>query len=73
MKNHAILAVCLRLNFGGHFLAKRHQSVLSLYLEPVPFHSNSSSTHVQLQGYLAHKKQPPPPQDHRRALGIILL
>ena len=25
-----------------------------------------------LQGYLAHKKVPPPP-DHRRALGIVLL
>ena len=26
-----------------------------------------------LQGYLAHKNPPPPPQDHRRALGIGLL
>jgi hypothetical protein len=25
-----------------------------------------------MQGYLAHKKQPPP-QDYRRALGIVLL
>jgi len=28
------------------------------------------STHIQ--GYLAHKK-PPPPQDFHRALGIVLL
>ena len=27
---------------------------------------------VGLQGYLAHKK-PPPPQDHHRALGVGLL
>ena len=27
---------------------------------------------LRLQGYLAHKKQPLP-QDHRRALGIVLL
>ena len=26
-----------------------------------------------LQGYLAHQKQPPPSQDHLRALGIGLL
>ena len=26
-----------------------------------------------LQGYLAHKKQPPPPQDHHRAINIVLL
>ena len=29
-------------------------------------------TALVLQGYLAHKKLPPP-QDHRRALGMILL
>jgi len=30
---------------------------------------------VGVQGYmyLAHKKLPPPPPDHRRALGIVLL
>ena len=28
---------------------------------------------ARLQGYLAHKKQPPPPQVHHRALGIVLL
>ena len=27
---------------------------------------------LYIQGYLAHKK-PPPPWDHRRALGIFLL
>ena len=27
---------------------------------------------ARVQGYLAHKKVPPP-QDHRRALGIVLL
>ena len=26
-----------------------------------------------LQGYLAHKKQAPPPPGHHRALGIVLL
>ena len=26
-----------------------------------------------LQGYLAHKKTPPPLKDHHRALGIVLL
>ena len=30
------------------------------------------SLHVGLQGYLAHKKMPPP-QDHHRALGRALL
>ena len=26
-----------------------------------------------VQGYLAHKKQPPPPKGHHRTLGMILL
>jgi len=26
-----------------------------------------------VQGYIAHKKLPPPPKDHHRALGIVLL
>ena len=26
----------------------------------------------RLQGYLTHKKQPPPPKGHDRALGIVL-
>jgi hypothetical protein len=31
------------------------------------------SVNQPLQGYLAHKKAPPPPQDHPRPLGIRLL
>ena len=26
-----------------------------------------------VQGFIAQEKQPPPPQDHRRALGTVLL
>ena len=28
---------------------------------------------MHIQGYLAHKKPTPPPEDHHRALGIALL
>jgi len=35
--------------------------------------SNCSHLSREIQGYLAHKKTPPPPKDHHRALGIGLL
>ena len=41
---------------------------------PKWLHSMIPSSRLDvLQGYLAHKKQPPPPKDHHTALGIVLL
>ena len=49
---------------GGQFLV----SEVPLYgTDPSEMRS------LSLQEYLASKKAPPPPQDHRRALGIGLL
>jgi len=38
-----------------------------------PYRSAQIDRHRTLQGYIAHEKLPPPPYDHRRALGTGLL